>query len=164
VRSRLSQGRAKLAEALTATASSAHSDARARTTESWDEARETLTAAEAGEFGKVLARRWSPELSMMTGTTRIGDAVMIHQAMDVSLAAGVRQRPVNVTAGRSVAVWEMDMLNPTDDPEHCPPALAWIMTLEERRVTQLRLYHPVPLDGPATPDLYALTAGVPAPS
>jgi len=161
VRSRLNQARGKLADALAATTAEAHSDARVRTRASWQEAHHTLAAAEAGDFGKVISRRWSPELSMMTGATRIGDGALIRDAMDVSLAAGVRQRPVNVAAGRSVAVWEMDMINPTDDPEHCPAALAWIMSLDGGRVSQLRLVHPVPLDGPATPDLYALTQKVP---
>ncbi|MEZ0115439.1 hypothetical protein ABH920_009478 [Catenulispora sp. EB89] len=97
----------------------------------------------------------------MRDWTRIGDGALIRDAMDVSLAAGVRQRPVNVAAGRSVAVWEMDMIIPTDDPEHWPAALAWIMSLDGGRVSQLRLVHPVPLDGPATPDLYALTQKAP---
>ena len=162
VRSRLNQGRGKLADALAATTADAHSDARVRTRSSWQEAHNTLAAAEAGDFGKIISRRWSPELSMMTGATRIGDGALIRDAMDVSLAAGVRQRPVNVAAGRSVAVWEMDMINPTDDPEHCPSALAWIMSLDGGRVSQLRLVHPVPLDGPATPDLYALTQKAPS--
>ncbi|MEU7899955.1 sigma factor-like helix-turn-helix DNA-binding protein [Nonomuraea sp. NPDC049152] len=60
VRSRLSQARAKLAGALEATAA-AHSDARLRTAASWDEARGTLSAAEAGDFDKVFKEGWSAE-------------------------------------------------------------------------------------------------------
>jgi len=157
VRSRLSQARTKLAEALAATTASAYSDARVRTEASWDEAYSTLAAAEAGDFGKVITRYWSPDLSLMSGATRLGDAEIVREAMDVSLAAGVRQRPTIVAAGRSVAVWEMDMINPTDDPAHCPPTLAWIVTLKAGKVDELRLFHPVPLDSPLTPDLYAQT-------
>ena len=157
VRSRLSQARAKLAEALAATAAAAHSDARSRTEASWDEARGTLAAAEAGDFGKAINELWSPELSLMSGTTRLGDRALVRDAMDISLAAGVRQQPVNVAAGRSMVVWEMDMINPTDDPEHCPPSLAWIMTCKQGRMDELRLVHPVPLDSPYTPDLYTRT-------
>jgi RNA polymerase sigma-70 factor (ECF subfamily) len=65
--------------------------------------------------------------------------------MDGDLTAGVRQRPVNVAAGRSLTVWEMDLLNPADDPGHCPPSVAWIMSLSGGRVARLRLFHPVPL-------------------
>lgn len=145
VRSRLHQARAKLAAALAATAAGAHSDARARTAASWDEVRDTLAAAEAGHFGKVLAERWSPEVALMAGATRAGGPDLLARGMDGDLAAGVRQRPVNVAAGRSLAVWEMDIVNPAYDPDHCPPGVAWIMSLNGGRVTQLRLFHPVPL-------------------
>ncbi|MFB9246791.1 RNA polymerase sigma factor [Sphaerisporangium melleum] len=145
VRSRLAQARAKLAATLEATAAGAHSDARLRTAASWEEARHTLSAAVAGDFGKVLKEDWSPEIALMSGATRMGDAALLERGMDDDLAAGVRQRPVNVAAGRSLAVWEMDIVNPADDPDHCPPSVAWIMTLSGGRVTHLRLFHPVPL-------------------
>ncbi|MFI5474505.1 RNA polymerase sigma factor [Streptomyces cacaoi] len=152
VRSRLSQARARLAGALSATADGAHGDARACTAESWGEARDTLAAAEAGHFGKVLTERWSPEIALMSGTTRIGGGELLTRAMDGDLAAGVRQRPVNVAAGRSLAVWEMDLVNPADDPDHCPPGVAWIMSLSGGRVAQLRLFHPVPLRDSLMPE------------
>jgi RNA polymerase sigma-70 factor (ECF subfamily) len=145
VRSRLSQARVKLAGALAATVDVAHSDARVRTAASWDEARDTLAAAEAGNFGQVLTGRWSPEVALMSGATRMGDGDLLARAMDGDLAAGVRQRPVSVAAGRSLAVWEMDVINPADDPDHCPPSVAWIMSLRGGRVAQLRLFHPIPL-------------------
>ncbi|MBF9068984.1 RNA polymerase sigma factor [Streptacidiphilus fuscans] len=157
VRSRLSQGRAKLAEALAATAATAHSDARMRAGASWDEAFDMLSAAEAGHFGRVVDTHWSPDASLMSGLTRLGDRALVRDAMDGSLAAGVRQKPVGVAAGSSVVVWEMDMINPADAPDHCPPALAWVMSRKEGRVAELRLYHPLPLDSPFTPDLYAQT-------
>ncbi|MFG6194593.1 RNA polymerase sigma factor [Nonomuraea sp. JJY05] len=145
VRSRLNQARAKLAAALDATAAGAHSDARLRTAASWDEARDTLSAAEAGEFGRLLKESWSPEVALMSGDTWMGDAALLERGMDGDLSAGVRQRPVNVAAGRSLTVWEMDILNPADDPGHCPPSVAWIMSLSDGRVARLRLFHPVPL-------------------
>ena len=157
VRSRLSQARAKLAEALAATAAQEHCDAGVRTRASWQEARDTLAAAEAGNFGRVIDHDWSPELSLMSGMCRVGGRAAVRAAMDVSLAAGVRQKPLNVAAGSSVVVWEMEMINPVDDPLHCPPALAWVMTGKSGRVEQLRLFHPAPLNSPLTPDLYART-------
>ncbi|WP_055489082.1 RNA polymerase sigma factor [Streptomyces sp. TP-A0356] len=155
VRSRLSQARAKLAGALAATADAAHSDARVRTAASWGEARDTLAAAEAGRFGEVLTQRWSPEIALMNGGARMGGGALLGRAMDGDLAAGVRQRPANVVAGRSLAVWEMDIINPADAPDHCPPAVAWIMTLSGGRVAQLRLFHPVPLKSSSVPELPA---------
>ena len=145
VRSRLSQGRAKLAEALAATADEAHSDTRARTEASWEEAYGTLAAAESGDFGKILMHQWDPEVALMSGSSRLGGRDQLAWGMETDLAAGVRQRPVNVVATRSLAVWEMDILNPADDPAHCPPAVAWIMTISGGRVSQLRLFHSRPM-------------------
>ena len=151
VRSRLSQARAKLAGALEATAAGVHSEARLRTAASWEEARGTLSAAEAGDFGKVLKEDWSPEVALMSGAAWRGDAALLERAMDGDLTAGVRQRPVNVAAGRSLTVWEMDIVNPADNPGHCPPSVAWIMTRSAGRVAQLRLFHPIPLKTSAVP-------------
>lgn len=100
---------------------------------------------------KVLEEGWSPEIALMSGATWVGDAALLERAMDGDLAAGVRQRPVNVAAGRSLAVWEMDIVNPADNPGHCPPSVAWIMTLSAGRVAQLRLFHPTPLKPSVVP-------------
>lgn len=145
VRSRLSQARTKLVDALAATADTAHSDVRARTEASWDEAYETLAMAEAGDFEELIADRWIPEIALMSGTSRLGGRDELARGMEADLAAGVRQRPVNVVAARSLAVWEMDLINPADDPHHCPPGVAWIMMLSGGRVAQLRLFHPQPV-------------------
>ncbi|MFJ3903936.1 RNA polymerase sigma factor [Streptomyces sp. NPDC090025] len=152
VRSRLNQARAKLTGALAATADRAHGDARTRTAESWDEARHTLDEAVAGHFGRVLAQGWSPEVALMNGRTRLGGTDLLTRGMEGDLAAGVRQRPVNVAAGRTLTVWEMDLLNPADDPDHCPESVAWVMTRTGGKVTQLRLFHPTPLKRPAMPE------------
>lgn len=145
VRSRLSQARTKLVDALAATADTAHSDVRARTEASWDEAYETLAMAESGDFEKLIADRWTPEIALMSGTSRLAGRDELARGMEADLAAGVRQRPVNVVAARSLAVWEMDLISPADDPHHCPPGVAWIMTLSGGRVAQLRLFHSQPV-------------------
>ncbi|MGY5055625.1 RNA polymerase sigma factor [Streptomyces sp. 900105755] len=146
VRSRLSQGRAKLAAALAGTADTAHGDTARRTRDSRTQARETLAAAESGHFGALLTERWSPEVALLRGGDRVGGGDLLVRAMDGDVAAGVRQRLVHAVAGRSLAVWEMDIANPADAPGHCPPAVAWLMTLDEAgRVHRLRLVHPRPL-------------------
>ena len=149
VRSRLNQGRTKLAAALSATAASAHSDARKLAAAGWEQARETLAEAERGRFGRLLSERWCPDVALMHGAGRVGGRDRLERGMEDDLAAGVRQRPRHVLAGRSLAVWEMDIVNPADDPAHCPPAVAWIMNLRGGRVSELRLYHPGPPRGPA---------------
>ncbi|GAA3883496.1 RNA polymerase sigma factor [Streptomyces sp. NPDC002387] len=142
VRSRLNLGRAKLAAALAATADAPHSDAARRVRASRIEAHETLAAAEQGRFAALLAERWSPEVALLSGNTPVGDRDLLVRGMDGDLEAGVRQRLFHAVAGRSLAVWEMDLLNPPENPEHCPPAVAWLMTLDGAgRVHRLRLFH-----------------------
>ncbi|MFC4036221.1 RNA polymerase sigma factor [Streptomyces polygonati] len=149
VRSRLSQARAKLAEALTATAASAHSDTARLAAASRREARETLAAAERGAFAELLAERWAPDITLLSGNEPVGGGELLVKGMEGDLAAGVRQRLVDVVASRSLVLWEMDMTSPAQDPEHCPPAVTWVMSLEAGRVRRLRLFHPRPAGQPA---------------
>ncbi|WTP62606.1 sigma-70 family RNA polymerase sigma factor [Streptomyces phaeochromogenes] len=146
VRSRLSQGRAKLATALAATADAPHGDTGRRTRASRVEARETLAAAESGRFGALLTERWSPKIALLRGNEPVGDRSLLVRGMDGDLDAGVRQRLVHAVASRSLVVWEMDLLAPADDPDHCPPSVAWLMTLDDAgRPHRLRLVHPRPV-------------------
>ncbi|MGW2013566.1 RNA polymerase sigma factor [Streptomyces sp. NPDC001927] len=146
VRSRLSLGRAKLAAALAATADSAHGDTEQRVSASRTEARETLAAAESGRFGRLMTERWSPDIALLRGADRLGGWDLLVRTMDADVEDGVRQRLVHAAAGRSLTVWEMDIINPPNHPDHCPPAVAWLMTLDAAgRVRQLRLAHPRPV-------------------
>ncbi|MFC6079655.1 RNA polymerase sigma factor [Sphaerisporangium aureirubrum] len=142
VRSRLSQGRAKMAEALLATAATAHGDAAALAAASRREALATLEAAEKGEFARVLAERWSPDVTLLGGPGPIGGRDLLLRGMECDLEAGVRQHLAHVVAGRDIVIWEMDISNPAHDPDHCPPAVTWLMSLHRGRVHSLRLYHP----------------------
>lgn len=144
VRSRLNQARAKMTSALLATADTTHDDAAARNGATRREAVETLAAAEAGRFGEVVAQRWSPQVTLVGGDGGQGGRELLLAAMDGDLAAGVRQRPVNTIAGPGVAIWEMDLINPPDDPEHCPPSVVWLMSIGDGLVQRLRLFHPSP--------------------
>ncbi|WP_121715570.1 sigma-70 family RNA polymerase sigma factor [Streptomyces sp. E5N91] len=148
VRSRLSQARAGLAKALENTADGAHADVRRRTEEGWLEARETLAAAERGEYAKVVADRYTPDVTLLSAGQRLGGRELLVAGMHSDLSVGVRQRPANVIAGRSLVVWEMDLLNPPDALDHCPPGVAWIMTLAGGRIDSVSLYH-TPRPAPA---------------
>ncbi|MFF3606757.1 RNA polymerase sigma factor [Streptomyces sp. NPDC002463] len=141
VRSRLHQARASLAKALEATASGAHEDVRHRTEQSWLDVRDTLAAAERGEYDKVVADRYTPGVTLLSAGRRIGGSALLVAGMEGDLSAGVRQRPANVIAGRSLVVWEMDLVNPPDAPDHCPPGVAWVMTLEGGRIGRVSLHH-----------------------
>ncbi|MET9408207.1 sigma-70 family RNA polymerase sigma factor [Streptomyces sp. NPDC002935] len=146
VRSRLNQGRIKLAAALAATADAPHGDTARRTRASRVEARETLAAAESGRFEALLSERWSPGIALLRGNDPVGGRSVLVRGMDGDLEAGVRQRLAHAVAGRSLVLWEMDLLSPADDPDHCPPSVAWLMTLDDAgRPRRLRLLHPRPV-------------------
>ncbi|MFE2570786.1 RNA polymerase sigma factor [Streptomyces mirabilis] len=146
VRSRLNQGRAKLATALAATADAPHGNTAQRLHASRAEAHETLAAAESRRFGALMTERWSPEIALLRGNEPVGDRSVLARGMDGDLEAGVRQRLVHAVAGRSLVLWEMDLLSPADNPDHCPPSVAWLMTLDDAgRPHRLRLLHPRPV-------------------
>jgi RNA polymerase sigma-70 factor (ECF subfamily) len=141
VRSRLSQARARLAEAMAATASAAHADAAALAEASRREAQDTLDAAEQGHFAALLAERWAPDVTLFDGRRPVGGRELLVRGMECDLEAGVRQRFVGVVASSDTVIWEMDLVNPAQDPEHCPPAVTWLMSLADSRVSRLRLFH-----------------------
>jgi RNA polymerase sigma-70 factor (ECF subfamily) len=142
IRSRLHQARAKMAQALLETAALAHDDAAELTAARRREGIETLASAERGEFATVVAERWSPEVELIGGQGQRGGKELLLRAMDSDLESGVRQRLVHVVAGRDLTIWEMDVINPPDNPEHCPSAVAWLLSLREGRIQRLRLFHP----------------------
>ena len=142
VRSRLSQARAKLSEALLATSASAHDDIHALTRASRAEAVETLAAAERGEFREVLEERWSPDVRLLGGRGEQGGRMTLLRGWECDMEAGVRQHFADAVTSRDITIWEMDMSNPPDDPKHCPPSVIWLMTYKEGMVHRLRLFHP----------------------
>lgn len=141
VRSRLHEARAKLAEAMAATADVAHADAAALARVSAREAVETLEAAEQGRFAEVAAERWAPDIGYYAGGRRVGDGAFLIRGMAGDLEAGVHQRFVSAVTSRETTIWEMDLVSPPDDPRHCPPSVAWLMSTENGRVSRLRLFH-----------------------
>ncbi|WP_090770593.1 RNA polymerase sigma factor [Nonomuraea maritima] len=141
VRSRLSEARTKLVAAMAATAESAHADAAALSRASARQAAETLAAAERGRFAELTAERWSPDVALYSGRQRVGGRDFLVRGMECDLEAGVRQRFVTAVTSRDVTIWEMDLVNPPDDPDHCPPAVAWLMTMKDGRPHEVRLFH-----------------------
>jgi RNA polymerase sigma-70 factor, ECF subfamily len=142
VRSRLSQARAKLAEALPAAAAAAHGDAGALTAARHREGMATLAAAERGAFAEVVADRYAPHAVLVSGAGERRGRGLIVDGMECDLEAGVRQRLVHTVASRTVTIWEMDLISPPDDPYHCPPSVVWLLSLEQGRVERIRLFHP----------------------
>ncbi|WP_061288907.1 RNA polymerase sigma factor [Herbidospora cretacea] len=145
VRSRLSQARTKLSEALLATADLPHDDMTAPIQRSRRQAEETMRAAREGSFGQALADLCLPdvEITMMKGLVTTGFDYLVG-AMNRDLNIGVRQRVADVVIGRDVVIWENQLISPPDDPFHCPPTVVWVNHLVGGRVHKLRLFHPLP--------------------
>ncbi|MBV2353331.1 sigma-70 family RNA polymerase sigma factor [Streptomyces sp. J2-1] len=144
VRSRLSQARARVASALLATGDAAHADASALTEARHREGVETLAAAERGMFAEVVADRWDDGVELLGGRGERGGRDLLLRAMDRDLTAGVRQRVLRTVAGSSLTIWENELISPPDDPDHCPPAVVWVLSERDGRIQRLRLFHPTP--------------------
>jgi RNA polymerase sigma factor (sigma-70 family) len=144
VRSRLNQARAKMAQALLATTDTAHSDAATLTATRHREGIETLEAAEQGHFSDVVADRWSPDVQLLGGMGERGGRDLLLRAMDRDLNAGIRQRVGRTLASPDITIWENDLINPPEDPDHCPPAVIWMLTTRQNRIHRLRLFFPAP--------------------
>ncbi|WP_405056083.1 sigma-70 family RNA polymerase sigma factor [Kribbella sp. NBC_01505] len=142
IRSRLNQARTKLSEALLATAAEVHDDIRGLTAQRRQEALEVLRAPYSGAMAATLAEFWSPTVETFwpTGLHTVGYDHMVG-AMDRDLTAGVRHELVSVVAGHSHIIWEDRLVNPPDNPDHCPPSALWVLQLDGDRVGTLRLHH-----------------------
>jgi RNA polymerase sigma factor (sigma-70 family) len=142
VRSRLSEARGKLTTALLATADDPYDDVTALAVLRRREVQETLIAAEHGELLTALTEYWSPEAEFVwTREHRTTGFDYFLRGMDQDLADGVRGRITNVVASRHLTIAEIDLINPPDDPDHCPPAVVWVQELEAGRVRRCRLFH-----------------------
>jgi RNA polymerase sigma-70 factor (ECF subfamily) len=62
--------------------------------------------------------------------------------MESDRQAGVRHRPMQVTASRRLTIIEDDLLNPPWNPDHCPPGVVWLLSLRDNQIQHIRLFHP----------------------
>ncbi|WP_143136472.1 sigma factor-like helix-turn-helix DNA-binding protein [Streptomyces sp. ok210] len=141
VRSRLHKARSKLVDGLLSSVDQVHHDATALTASHRKLAQETLASAQRGELASVLSDHWSPEADVIWPTNKRTGIDYMQGAYDRDQADGVQQQLLNVVASREVVIWETALINPPDDPFHCPPGLVWVQSLAGGRVTKLRLYH-----------------------
>ncbi|MEV4811837.1 RNA polymerase sigma factor [Micromonospora avicenniae] len=142
VRSRLAEARDRMARALLATADAAHDDSAALAAARRRQAEETLSAARRGDPDGTFAAYWSPTLEAVwpRGDRSVGrERVM--GVMERDLGAGVHHHLANVVAGRDLTIWEIELINPPDDPFHCPPKAVWIHHLDGGRAQRSRLVH-----------------------
>ncbi|MEV6629325.1 sigma-70 family RNA polymerase sigma factor [Actinoplanes sp. NPDC051470] len=142
VRSRLSQARVKLTGALRATAETAGADDLAAVTASRrKQAYDLVDGLERGDFAGM-PEVFHPEVESRWPSGRTGRDIgdLVH-VITKDLSEGVRHPLRSVVAGRDVLIWENDLISPPWDPEHCPPASAWVQTLRDGRVARVRVIH-----------------------
>jgi RNA polymerase sigma factor (sigma-70 family) len=142
VSSRLSQVRAKLADALLQTAGLEHEEARLISTSQarfFTEAHEDLNR---GRY-EMLASAFSDDLLLgyPDGVTGRGLAFLVRHVWEEQLEAGVKLHPTNILASKDVTVIEGDFENPRDNPFHCPPATSIVCFYRDGRIRGLRQYY-----------------------
>jgi RNA polymerase sigma factor (sigma-70 family) len=142
VRSRLSQVKRKLAEALLQTAGLAHGEATKRTESSARFFAEFYGLHNQGEVSTDGLDAFSedvavvlPDGAIVRGRELLAEGLMEDQE------AGVKLRLTDVMASRDVTVVEGRFENPPDDPFHCPPATAQVHFYRGDRVHRVRFYY-----------------------
>lgn len=152
VRSRLSEARRRLARGLQDSAEASHAGP-AVAERRHQEAEAMIGSFDHGGFAPVMADLWLPtiEIRWASGRRTTGFDYP-RRSIDRDLSDGVRFQLTNVTGGRDAAIWETALINPPDDPDHCPPAAIWVQQLRHGRVERLRIMHarrPGPADADA---------------
>jgi len=147
VRSRLRDGRRAFGQALREVAAMTHADTRAVAQATRHEAEALIQAGSHGDLRKVLRDRFHQDaLVTRTGQPAGGISELVPM-MTETLAAGVSLRLLEAEASAEIVVWDIEFLNPPDDPRHCPPAMTWLSTMRHGRVQRLRIaYRPTPLN------------------
>ena len=146
VRSRLRDGRRALGRLLQDAAEAAHADAAAVAAETRSNAEAAIRAGLQGDLRRVIRDGFHPDALVTTGGETTDAVSAMVPMMEDTLGAGVDLRLLHATASGGVLVWEIEFRNPAHDPEHCPPAMAWLHTMRQGRTERLRIaYRRTPL-------------------
>jgi RNA polymerase sigma-70 factor (ECF subfamily) len=141
IRSRLSDARLKLADALLASAGLADDAARTRARERerrWAEAfREIVRRGDSDAFVANFER--DLHLVWSSGATARGRHVLAAE-VEGDLAAGVSVRPERVMSSDGVTVVEARFVNPPESPAHCPPGAAFVLFGRGERTSRIHLH------------------------
>ncbi len=143
VKSRLSQAKLKLAEALLKTAGLAHDEARLIR-----ESQERFFAAAFDELNRkgdreMFVSAFSDDLvwDISKGPVRRGLASWV-RVVESDLEDGVRVPLTNVLASKDVTIIEADQLSPPEDPFHCPPAVSMVFFYRDGLIDLMHVYEP----------------------
>ena len=140
VRSRLSQARIKLGEALVETASHAHSDAGTLTDD-----RRRHFAAVYDEYNRgssdLYIASCTNDVEVSFGTDALRGPQELVRGLAEDLEVGVRQHVVEVVASPEITIVETRFENPSDDPSHCPPAATQVYFHRGEAIRAARIHH-----------------------
>ncbi|GAB7037243.1 MULTISPECIES: RNA polymerase sigma factor [Catenuloplanes] len=139
VGSRLRDGRRILARSLRETAGDAFRDADADAAAMRQEAEQHFAVIHAGGYHRIIEDWFRPDLAVVFRGWLRGDRAAARAMIDRTMGAGVTATLHDATGSRDVMLWEGDFINPSSDPDHCPPRFAWLLSLREGRVARLGL-------------------------
>ena len=137
IRSRLSAARQQLADALLATAACAHTDTRGYERVA-GEIGAAMQAFERSGDRALLKDVFTPDVEF-----RMFDRVQRRGRDDLAgrlqhdFEDGVHAQPVRVVSGPDVAVADLLLVNPADQPLHCPPAVTQVHLHDRGRTRRL---------------------------
>ncbi|MCE0538160.1 RNA polymerase sigma factor [Kineosporia rhizophila] len=146
VASRLRDGRRALAQQLRQTAEASFDEAGARA-EAWHrESAQIVGSMLDGSFGTVVEDWYHPHALVDVMGLIHGDRSLLLDMLDWTFSADVGVRLHHTMASKDVLLWEADFVNPPSDPEHCPPTMVALFSLEQGRVARMGIsygtHHP----------------------
>jgi RNA polymerase sigma-70 factor (ECF subfamily) len=143
VRSRLHQAKRRLAEALRASATSAHGDHGAVVAQQWQWWRAVVDqVAQDGSAALYVAAAAPDVLVEAPGMSYRRYGAEDHgRGMVETIAAGVRVHLTDLVASAGVTILEGHFANPADDPRHCPATYTEVHFHPHGRTTRIILFY-----------------------
>jgi len=149
VRSRLSQAKLRLVDALLLEAARAHPDVAARDQAAARYYGHCVHAVNAGDLSGY-SERWEPDVAGHTAGSAIrGRARLAGMIADNTPRAGVRVLLDRVIASDEITILEARLLNPADAPAHCPAATTQVHFHPGGRTRSILFAYPDEGPGPS---------------
>lgn len=142
VRSRLSQVKVKLAEALLRTAGLAHDEARRLTESNTRFFVEAFDEYNRGEPSKEYVSTFAEDVTcVFSDGSVLRGRELLAEDLAGDIEAGIKLHLTNVLASKDITVMEGNFENPPDDPFHCPPATTQVGFWHGGRIQRVHLHY-----------------------